>query len=212
MKKFLLTFLFLAFVSLQSFAQMQLGVKAGVNLANLGGNDAPDNSETRTGFSGGAFFMYQFSEMFAVQPELLYSMKGATEKGSIDFEGTSYNYDAEYKLDYFEIPLLLKFIIPLKGSGVKPALFAGPSIAFNMSAKTKVESGDESFEEDIEDVKSTDFGLVFGGGLGFPVGNGELGVDIRYILGLSTIDDSADSFDVKNGVLNFNLYYGFNLK
>lgn len=208
MKKLLMVFFFLVFVSVPSFSQMQLGVKAGLNLANLSGDDAPDNSETRTGFSGGAFFMYQFSDMFAVQPELLYSMKGATENGN--FEG--FSYDAEYKLDYFEIPVLLKFIIPIKGSGVKPSIFAGPSVGFNMSAKVKVESGDESFEEDIEDVKSTDFGLVVGGGLGFPVGNGELGVDIRYILGLSTIDDSAENYDVKNGVINFNIYYGFNLK
>ena len=60
-------------------------------------------------------------------------------------------------------------------------------------------------------MKSTEFGLQFGGGIGFPVGKGELGVDIRYILGLSTIDDSADEADVKNNVININLYYGFSL-
>ncbi|HEX9251119.1 MAG TPA: porin family protein, partial [Ignavibacteriaceae bacterium] len=161
-----------------------------------------------TGFAGGLFFMYQFSDMFAIQPEAYYTMKGATDNGTIE----GYSYDAEMKLDYIEVPLLLKFLIPIKDSGVKPAIFAGPSIGFNMSAKTKVEAGGQTFEQDMEDVASTDFGLVFGGGVGFPVGNGELGLDIRYILGLSTIDDSAAKADVKNGVINFNLYYGFNLK
>lgn len=206
MKKFsLLLFVLFVFTSL-SFAQMQLGVKAGLNLANLSGDDV-ENTDTRTGFAGGVFFMYQFNEMFAVQPEVYYSMKGAKQSDS--FEGVS--YDAEFKFDYVEIPLLLKFLIPMKGSNIKPAIFAGPSLAFNSSAKLKVEAGGTTTEEDVENIKSTDLGLVFGAGIGFPVGKGELGVDVRYILGLSSIDDSAEEADVKNGVINFNLYYGFSL-
>ncbi len=205
MKK-LLTILFVSFMLVSlSYAQMQLGVKAGLNLANLSGDDIED-TDARTGFAGGVFFMYQFSEMFAIQPEVYYTMKGATQKDV--FPGV----DATIKGDYFEIPVLLKLIIPLRGSGIKPAIFAGPSLAFNTSAKIKIEADGESFEEDLEDIKSTDFGLVFGAGLGFPVGNGELGFDVRYILGLTTVDDSAEEADVKNGVINFNLYYGFSLK
>jgi hypothetical protein len=207
MKKLLFVLFALALFSISTQAQMQLGVKAGLNLANLSGDDISD-TDARTGFAGGLFFMYQFNDMFAIQPEAYYSMKGATDKGS--FEG--YSYEAELKLDYLEIPLLLKFLIPIKDSNVRPTVFAGPSFGFNMSAKSKVEAGGQTFEQDIEYVASTDFGLVFGGGIGFPVGNGELGFDIRYILGLSTIDDSSEKDDVKNGVLNFNLYYGFNLK
>lgn len=207
MKKFFTLFFLVCIFSTMSFAQMQLGVKAGLNLANLSGDDVSD-TDSRTGFAGGLFFMYQFSDMFAIQPEAYYTMKGATDKGTIE----GFTYEAEIKLDYIEVPLLLKFLIPIKNSGIKPAIFAGPSIGFNMSAKSKVEAGGQTFEEDMQDVTSTDLGLVFGGGIGFPVGNGELGLDIRYILGLSTIDDSADNADVKNGVINFNLYYGFNLK
>lgn len=211
MKK-LLVFLFaLFFFSISSFAQIQLGLKGGLNLSSLKGDDAPENAENRTGFAGGAFLQYQFSSMFAIQPELTYSMKGATEKGNFDFEGFQYDYDATYKLNYLEIPVLLKLIIPTQGAGVRPTIFAGPSVAFKMSSKQSVEINGQSVEDDLENIKSTDFGLVFGGGLGFPLGKGELGFDIRYILGLSTIDDSSDNYDVKNGVINFNLYYGFNL-
>jgi Outer membrane protein beta-barrel domain len=207
MKKFFTLMFLVCIFSTLSFAQMQLGIKAGLNLANLSGDDISD-TDSRTGFAGGLFFMYQFSDMFAIQPEAYYTMKGATDKGTIE----GFSYDAEIKLDYIEVPLLLKFLIPIKGSGIKPAIFAGPSVGFNLSAKSKIEAGGQTFEEDMQDVASTDFGLVFGGGIGFPVGNGELGLDIRYILGLSTIDDSADKADVKNSVINFNLYYGFNLK
>jgi len=150
--------------------------------------------------------MYQFGEMFAIQPEVYYSMKGAKQKAS----GDGFSVDAEIKLDYFEIPVLLKLLIPLKGSGVKPFVFAGPSLAFNSTAKVKGESGGVSAEIDIkDDVTSTDFSLVFGGGIGFPVGKGELGFDARYILGLSTIDDTVDPDEIKNAVININVYYGF---
>jgi len=82
-----------------------------------------------------------------------------------------------------------------------------------MTAKSKVEFEGESQENDFkDDTKSTEFSLAFGGGIGFSVGNGELGVDIRYILGMSTFDDSSDPLDLKNNVINFNLYYGFSLK
>jgi hypothetical protein len=206
MKKILTLLFVLSLFSIMSFAQMQAGLKAGLNIANLSGDDI-DSPDSKTGFAGGAFFTYQFSPMFAIQPEVYYSMKGATDK--MDFNGAT--VDLTYTLDYIEIPVLFKLLIPLQGSSIKPSIFAGPSLGINTTAKIKAEYQGESEEEDIEDVKSTDLGLQFGGGIGFPVGKGELGVDIRYILGLSTIDDSAEEADVKNNVINVNLYYAFSL-
>ncbi|GAH00873.1 unnamed protein product, partial [marine sediment metagenome] len=114
------------------------------------------------------------------------------------------------KLDYLEIPVLAKIIVPTPG-GVKPCLFAGPVLALKLSGKMKAEYAGESVEEDIEDedMKSTDFGLVIGAGLDFGLGvsgMGKLTVDIRYSLGLSTIS-TFEGDDVKNGV--FSLMVGF---
>ena len=206
MKKIFTLLFLVCLFSTMSFAQMQAGLKAGVNISNLSGDDA-GSPDSKTGFAFGGFFVYQFSPMFAIQPEAYYTMKGATDK--MDFEGTT--VDLTYTLDYIEIPVLFKFLIPIQGSGVKPAIFAGPFLGINTTAKVKAEFNGQSQEDDITDTKSTEFGLQFGGGIGFPVGKGELGVDIRYILGLSTIDDSADEADVKNNVININLYYGFSL-
>ena len=210
MKK-LFTLLFLVCLfSTMSFAQMQAGLKAGLNIASIGGDDADQilegqSLDSKTGFAGGLFFTYQFSNMFAIQPEAYYTMKGATYSES--------GADLTITLDYIEVPVLVKFIIPIEGSAIKPSIFAGPSIGFNMTAKSKIEFDGESQENDFkDDTKSTEFSLAFGGGVGFPVGNGELGVDIRYILGMSTFDDSSDPWDLKNNVINFNLYYGFSLK
>ena len=206
MKKCLtLLFIVLAFTSI-SFSQMQLGLKAGVNFANLIGNDA-EGSESKTGFDGGLFFMYQFNKMFAIQPEAYFTMKGATDSGTLQGE----TIDVTLSLDYIEIPILFKVLIPIENSPIRPSLFAGPSIGFNISAKSKLEFMGQSEEGDIEDVNPTDIGLVFGAGLGFPVGQNELGFDFRYILGLTKVDDSADPADFKNSVININAYFGFTL-
>jgi hypothetical protein len=204
-KSLIVVFAFLAVTSL-TFAQMQIGPKVGLNISNLHGDDA-GSPDSKTGFSGGAFFTYQFNKMFAIQPEAYYTMKGAKEK--TNFEGV--DVDLTYSLDYIEIPLLIKFIIPMEGSSIKPAIFAGPAVGFNTTAKGKVEYSGESYEEDLTDIASTEFAIIFGGGVGFPVGGNELGFDVRYNLGMTTIDDSAAKADVKNNVINFNVYFGFSL-
>lgn len=207
MKKLLIVLFALALFSISAQAQMQLGLKAGLNLANLSGDDA-GSPDSKTAFAFGGFFAYQFSPMFAIQPEIYYSMKGATDKMTV--EGAT--IDLTYTFDYIEIPLLVKFMIPIQGSNVKPDIFAGPYLGINTTAKVKGEYQGDSQEEDIEDFKSSEFGLQFGGGVGFPVGNGELGFDVRYIMGLTNIFDVESDPDIKNSVINFNLFYAFSLK
>jgi hypothetical protein len=191
-------------------AQMQIGPKAGLNIASIGGDDADQilegqSLDSKTGFAGGVFFMYQFSNMFAIQPEAYYTMKGATYSES--------GADLTITLDYIEVPLLFKLLIPVEGSNIKPSVFVGPSIGFNMTAKAKVEFEGESEENDLkDDTESTEFSLAAGAGLGFMVGQNELGVDVRYILGLSTFDKSSDPWDLKNNVININAYFGFSLQ
>lgn len=207
-----LLILFLTLTSL-SFAQMQLGVKGGLNIANVGGSDADYlvdedveiNLDSRTGFEGGLFFMYQFNKMFAIQPEAYYTMKGATyseDQGELCLS-----------LDYIEVPVLFKLLIPIQGSNIRPTVFVGPSVGFNTTAKVTIDyNGDTILDLDLKDeTTSTEFCLVFGGGIGFGVGNNEVGVEVRYILGLNSFDDASDPYDVTNNVLNFNAYFGFTL-
>lgn len=207
MKKFFTVLFILLLFSSFTFSQMQFGVKAGLNIANIGGSDADKlvgrSLDSKTGFTGGVFFNYQFNNLFAIQPEAYYSMKGATYS-----EGGA---KLTISLDYIEIPVLLKLLIPVQGSNIKPSIFAGPAIGFNTTHKYKVEFNGQTQEEDIQNTKSTDFSLAFGGGIGFMIGKNELAFDVRYILGLTTIDDSSDSYDLKNNVINFNLLFGFSL-
>lgn len=207
MKKYLsvLSIILLLF-TVDISAQTHFGLKAGVNISNLNGSDAGD-LDSRTGFLGGAFFAYDFNDMFSIQPEAFYSMKGAKQTVTILGETIT----GTYKLDYIEIPVLIKLNIPLKGgSTVKPSIFAGPALDVKVSSKVEVESGGQSGSADWENVSSTDFGLVFGGALGFDVSGYELGFDVRYTLGFTSIDDTGADADIKNGVISIAAYFGFN--
>ena len=75
------------------------------------------------------------------------------------------------------------------------------AIAFRLNAKAKVSAMGETEEEDLTDeIKSTDFGLVIGAGVGF----GKFGIEGRYNVGLSNIAvDPGDEISVKWGTWSF---------
>jgi hypothetical protein len=170
---------------------LSLGIKGGVNMAKFTGADAGTNS-MKTGLVGGAYATIDL--MFVnIQPEVLFSQKGAT------YEVLGLSLDQN--LNYVEIPVLIKF--PL-GKIVVPSIYAGPSFGMLMSA-------------DIEgiDVKdafvSSDLGLVFGVDVKTPI---KLTVDARYNLGLQTTAKEYELLgqtynpDVKNSTVSLMVGYG----
>ncbi len=169
----------------------ELGVKGGVNFADFGGDDAT-GVESRTRFVGGAYAGFGLSDLITIQPEVLFSMKGAESNDPSD--------PGEVKLDYIEIPVLFRVNVPVPNSPVRPHVFVGPAVSFETGC-TLVVGG---LEEDCESgsTKTTDFGAVFGGGVDFLVGGARVGLDVRYNLGLRSLDNSTSPDDVKNRVLS----------
>jgi outer membrane protein with beta-barrel domain len=93
------------------------------------------------------------------------------------------------KLDYFELPILGKFkyaTSPQFGSGGPFGVF-GPTIGINTRANVSVVGGDENIAEHVSDA---DFGLTFGAGYDFIVGNAVTTIEVRYVLGLVDVFDS----------------------
>jgi len=181
----------------------EIGLKAGLNIADYKG--VWRDTDFKMGFCGGAFIIFSINEMLAVQPEFLFSMKGAN-LGEIvrtdEFGNIIETSSIREVLSYLEIPVLGKLSV-LRQSRVRPNLFAGPYFALKLSGKHKVGSQ----ETDMEYLKDTDYGLVVGGGVDFELGQGELTVDARYTLGLAKIYDSG--IDVKNRVISVMLGYSF---
>ncbi len=218
MKKLLL-FVVLASLGLVSNAQeegIRFGAKAGVNFANISG-DETDDVDGKTGFHVGAVVEIPLSDKFAFQPELVYSTQGAKSEftedlggGILDLGTTTFEYST--KLNYLNIPLMAKFY-PVQGFSIQ----AGPQIGFLLSGKEKVESSgtalgvstSASAEEDLENTNGIDFGLNFG--LGYQLDMG-LFFDGRYNLGLSNIwdiENEEGDFKQQNNVIQLSVGFKF---
>ena len=180
--------------------KMMFGVKGGLNLANLSGDELVDNS-MKIGFAGGVFMCYSFTEIFAIQPELLFSMKGAKWGKN----------DEDLALNYFEIPLLFKVNLPTEGK-MKPSLYAGPVLGILMSAKY-------NDKDEKELWKSTDIGIIAGAGLGYQIEKGMFSFEFRYEVSMSANDDFDNvklstlgltkSPEIRNNVMSLFVGYGF---
>jgi len=188
-----------------SAAGIRGGLKAGLNLSNIHGADVSEAegllgapAKYKVGFVGGGFITFNLSTSIAIQAEALYSMKGA--------KASEPGWNISANINYLEIPILVKFMIPTQGS-VKPSLFVGPALALKMSARYKYEEEGYSEEGDIEEMKSSDLGLVFGAGL--DIGR-NIRTDLRYTLGISKVMEAGGyTFDVKNGAFSLMIGYCF---
>src|SRR5690349_18183845 len=98
---------------------INVGIKAGVNLANLNGDDVSD-TDMKIGYHFGGYAKISITDAFSVQPELLYNAMGA--KMSAD------GYDQNYKFNYVTVPVMLGY------SFGKISVQAGPQIGFLTSA------------------------------------------------------------------------------
>ncbi|MGC8595582.1 MAG: porin family protein [Candidatus Kryptoniota bacterium] len=190
----------LALTSQSNAQSLQYGGKIGLNFANVNGKDAsnyyPGNG-TRTGLLIGGFVDYAFAPMLSVQPEVLYSMKG-TSGSTTNINGVPVSYTMA--VNYIEIPVLLKFKLPLApGTPVNANIYAGPDFAFNVASSLTVSSGGQSQTTDeSNNTNGFDFNLAFGGGVGFKVGPTTLGIELRYSLATGTADKTGG--DIRNSV------------
>lgn len=165
-------------LSVNSFALVRLGLQGGISSSNVSAEPAA-TTNSRSGLALGAALELGLGTDLNLQIEGLYLAKGYVVPAGVLPETT-------VKTDYFEVPILLKYTIDLLL--LKPYLMFGPYFGFKSKAVASNAVGDT----DLTTIKSTDFGLSFGGGL-------ELALTpmtgffatVRYDLGLTNITDTA---------------------
>jgi len=161
------------------------GFKGGMAISHLR-TDPQELEETGSlrGYAFGFWWGVPITNRLQVQAEALFSKKGDAESAS--------GYTASTHLSYFELPILARFGL-LPDAPVRPSFFAGPSLSFNIAARSSLEGEDGEVDVDVKDqVGAFDFGLVLGGGLDFARGGRTFGVDVRYCKGLSDVGDGAN--------------------
>ena len=191
MKKFIFVVLLaITFIG----AQAQFGVKGGLNLATWGGDDADDEGKkSLLGPYFGVFYDIKVSDMFSIQPELVYSIQGVKYEES--------GFKQKIPLSYLNLTPLLRYNNP---SGFFAGI--GPQIGFLLSAKVK-EDGEDDI--DIKDeLKSVDIAAVLA--VGYEL-KGGFGFYARYNHSLTSLADESD-IKVFNRVFQLGIRYKFTLK
>ena len=196
MRKIILSAIAVMAFGFTNAQETRFGVKGGLNISTVVGGDV-ENTKSLVGFHVGGFAEIHIVQRFFIQPELLFSTQGTKVDGP--FGG-----DADFKLNYLNIPVLAKYYIVDKKFSVE----AGPQLGVLLSAKAE--------DEDIKDfTRSVDFGFNIGAGYNF---TDNLSVGLRYTIGLSSVYDTPDDFEefvdfedlsVRNSVFALSVGYKF---
>jgi hypothetical protein len=188
--------------SSQEAEMLKLGVKGGINVANLYTSDT-SNSNMIAGFNLGVFAQLPLSDMVTIQPELYVTTKGA----SITYNSLFVDGTAQFNLTYLELPV----VCIVKLSEHINVQF-GPYVSYLVDGKVSNMANVQlfNFEQNINvnDYNRIDAGLV----AGFGVVVHSITMGARYNYGLVKVGKEQTFFgatytipNATNGVINFYL-------
>lgn len=182
-----LSFCIATFLIVTVHAQVVFGVKAGLNLSEYFGTGT---SRTMIpGLHAGGFATISIMQKFALQPEVVFSTQGNKSRDGISTFTDNTNW--------IIVPILFKYYNNATGFFVE----TGPQIGFLVFIK----------EDDMTVLgwkyrNSNDFSWVLGAGFLFLR---DLGLDVRYNLGLTNITKLGSNNVDRNCVLQLGIFYQF---
>lgn len=194
MKKLLLVFVaVLAFAGLKA-QNITIGPKVGFNVTNI---SHVDDSKNKLSLNLGAFAEFKLNDMFAIQPELIYSRQGFRDKdGGMKYKG---------RVNYLNIPVLAKLYIikPLENFSID----LGPQFGFALNGKSVVKHDGTTVKEKMDHLNTFDLSLALGVSYNFDMG---LMLSARYNFGLTNVFDK-DAVGTRNKNHVFQLSAGWRL-
>lgn len=182
-------------------AQVSLGVKGGINMSNLYGDEL-DNENVKFGFNVGLLADIDFSFNSAIQTGLFFTTKG--------YKYDSGNLDYTENLMYIQLPVHYAYKIDVT-PGTRVVFHAGPYAAYGVGGSRKLDTGelgslevDKIFGDGMLQYKPFDAGLGLGVGAEF----GPILVDLGWDMGLVNISNTSNG-NVKNQNAYLSVGYKF---
>lgn len=196
MKKALLSVALVAGVAGLAQAQsVRVGIKAGATLAKITGDDVVQDYKNKVGLNAGVMMQFGLApkNFIALQPEILYSQKGArTENGAVESKST---------LHYIDVPVLLR----INADG--PFFELGPQVGFLVGVKNELQNGSGSVSgTDKSAYKTVDFGGVVG--VGYQL-RGGASIGVRYNMGFTPVYKDVAGTKTKQYNSAFQLQLGY---
>jgi hypothetical protein len=161
----------------------QFGVKGGLNVAYEMNSDG-QSTDAVFGVHAGFFMEARLSRMIDIQPELLFSMQGAT-----DYKGNTERFN------YLNVPVMFKFYT---GQARRFSIDAGPQLGYMMSATV---NGVNVYS--LSRLKKIDASLGVGASYKF---DGGLDIGIRVLVGMTPIFEGSEN---THSVVNLGVGYRF---
>src|ERR1700749_366441 len=154
--------------SVEPRLEPKFGIKGGFDLTSLYISDVT-SEHMKPGFDAGVFAKLPLTRGFSIQPELLYSLKGAKDTYDNFVQG---NGEYRFNLGYLELPVLAVVNLAPNFN-----LHVGGYAAYLVNANVKDVNSDGTIQNATElntgDFNRWDFGLI--GGVGFDVENFTIG-------------------------------------
>jgi Outer membrane protein beta-barrel domain len=178
--------------------KVNIGIKGGLNIFTIHNSDGQEY-DPKAGFHAGLIAHIHLSRQLALQPEIVYSSEGA--KYTIDGLSESNHYTIN--LGYINMPVMLQYMFD---NGFR--FQAGPQIGVLVHAKSKSETNNTS--SDVKDNYKT-FAFSLGAGVGYVHPPTGFGIDARFNLGLSDINENSNIESTNRG-FQLGVFYLFNHK
>ncbi len=186
-------------------AQLNLGVKGGVNMSNFYGDDL-DDQNVKIGFHVGLAADYEFAYNSAIQTGLFFTTKGAKYSESVGDASADFTVNPMY----LQLPVHYAYKLDVT-PGTRIVFHAGPYVAYGIGGKSKLSGSLGDWDGETEwDVFGDDGFKRFDAGLGLGVGAefGPILLDLGWDMGLVNIADS-NSGDIKNQNAYLSVGYKF---
>ena len=216
MKKGLIFVLFVL-VSIVSYSQISWSAKAGMNMSNV---TKMEDTKMKVGGYLGVGMEYQFTDMWSIQPSLLFSTKGYKEKKEEGDESAG-----KATPMYLELPVMAaaRFAI---ADGQNIVVKAGAYFAFGLGGKYKdgdykVDIFKDTKDEDgdIENEAAKRFDLGIGVGVTYEINKffidltGSFGLTKLQDVGVEKYDAAIDDYTYeKKSAKNMNFSIGVGYK
>lgn len=177
-----------AFIAVGAAAQP--GITAGLTSTSTDFNEAWANVNEVTQYHVGVTFKLPLPLGFAVQPSILYNVKGATLEDTAT-EGNLKSVD--YKTGFLEVPVQVQWGINIAGV-VRPYGFVEPFVGYGITNEEKISNfTGENSKDAWDNVKNR---LEYGVGVGFGVEVlSHLQVSVRKFWNIGNLyDENGETF------------------
>lgn len=192
----------------------EFGVKLGFQRTDFEKEGTFDLSTYKIGL----FYSVDLGDNFSFQPELYFSHHGTrTYRSGVDdyyfstetkcYAPAPFPLVSRQKLSYIEVPLLLKYTVPLRGD-LKPVLYFGGYVALRVSKEFEFDTYAYDAENETYNAvygwrhidiqyKKTDRGGILGVGLEHGMGKTRMYIDFRFNIGFVDVYQWNLKYDEK---------------